>query len=331
MSKTTRTLRGGTTNGTETILIRPTPPAKPSRVEPHTVNTLTADDELTGEVRPQPGVKYLFLVAKAGKGGTHIRLKPFVAQHEATVDDVLTAWKDFKTNLPESMTPVLTTWLADHPDLLEEVVDDVKAVIAAEESMLNGTDEHQPITTEIPVVPQPPTLPPVQPRVRVVPPAPEGLVTPEQEAVRKAIRSRVAKIAAVAVLSVPVIAAAVSLFLSTPAMALWVFVGVLSSLIFVGPPMKDAITNGLFKFVTVKLWVELGATAVIAIGIAACLIFGSIEASVALIGVAVIALLIKNSILAVSLAATKMTVIEVREEVVTPPAAVAAEAVPPAV
>lgn len=313
MSKT-RTLRGGTGNGDETLFVHPTPPSRPARVPAvgdRTVNTLAVED---ADETPKPKT-YLFVSGVTGKGGTHIKLKPLCTQAEATVDDVLTAWKDFKANLPDSMSPVLTSWLADHPDIREEVVSDVLAIVAAETSAMGGTDEHDAITTEIP--PLPPQA------VRVVPPAPpEGLVTPEQSAVRTAIRERVGKIALVSVLAVPVVAAAVAVYLSNPLTALWVFLGVLSSLIFVGPPLKDAITNGLFKFVTVKLWVELGATAIAALLIGLCLLFGSVEASVALIGVVVIALLFKNAVYAAALASTKMTAIVVREEEVASPPSV---------
>jgi hypothetical protein len=354
---TTRKLRGGTGNGDETLLVRPTTPPKPERVEaPHTVNTLTADDELPAaktylyvtaaagkngsHVRLKPHCEQKDAAGKngshvrlkphceqkdaAGKNGSHVRLKPHCEQKDATVDDVLLVWTAFKKSLPPSMTPVLTTWLAEHPDLPHDVVDEVIAIVEAEERALSGTDEHPAITVEMPApvsAPAPTSVPaPRATRVDEPPTPPAGFVSIKQQAVRSAIRNRVAKVALATVLAIPVVAAIVALFAATPAIALWTFIGLSSVLVFVGPPIYDGITNGLFRFVTVKLWVELGATALTALGIGCCLLFGSVEASVVMIGLAVIGLLFKNAVITAAMASTKMTVVEVREEVIAPPA-----------
>lgn len=105
----------------------------------------------------------------------------------------------------------------------------------------------------------------------VVIPTPPGLVTPIDAATREAVRytvwQRMGRVAVVMVLAFPALVFVTSLAFMPLTSALYVLGGVGCGLLFVGPMIKDAIQDKLFKVVTARLWIEAVAAVAMIFGL----------------------------------------------------------------
>jgi hypothetical protein len=144
---------------------------------------------------------------------------------------------------------------------------------------------------------------------------------PAETAARSALRARLRKVAVVCVLAIPVASFALTLWAMPLMTALYVLGGTAFALVFVGPMIKDAIENGLFKFVTAKLWIEAVAAVAIVFG----LLWTSGIAWEWCVSVTLAALVVRSYVQAVQIVRAmrcKPVVVEVREEIAAdaPPA-----------
>lgn len=310
----TTKLRGGL--GGETVIVTavedakkgPRPEAKPSRIKPtplpREVDTLRTDDECEGADEERT-------LGRAGKLGP------------VTAADLLLCYTDYLKGVADDEAPMTPlAWAKDRG-----VVATRDVIVEFEKLATVGvadTGEHAALPTV--EIPTPAVIMAEAGAVRVAECPPPGFVDPLTAATRAVIRARVRRIAIACVLLAPALVFFGSMLVTATMTAIYITVGVAAALVFVGPGIKDAIEGGLYRFVTVKVWVELGAAMAIVGGIGLTLYTGHIVAWSVIMSLAVVTLLIKHSILAVRIAQAenKMpAVMEIREEipVSVPPAA----------
>lgn len=196
----------------------------------------------------------------------------------------------------------------DEADREEELRVGVKPDDTGEHAILKSD------TAEIPVLKPVAAVPVETP--------PPGFVDPITAATRAAIRARVRRIAVTAVLTIPLMVFAAVLWAMPFLTALYALGGTAAALVFVGPTIKDTIENGLYRFVTAKVWVEIAAGLALVAGIGLFWVTGNVAAWMLVMSVAVVSLIVKHSILSVRVAQAENklpVVVELREE--TPPTA----------